>query len=155
MTKALTAISAALMLVSGVALAQDDEGPFAMQIEARQGIMNYQQLNVGTLGAMAKGDVPYDAAVAKQAADNLVAITGLDQSMLWPVGSDNAAHKDTAALPAIWAEGSDIGTKAGALKDATLAMQAAAGTDLAALQGAMEGLGAACTACHKSFRQSE
>jgi len=156
MKKPFIAAAAAAIALSGAAFAQeDDEGPFARQIEARQGIMNYFALNLGVLGAMAKGEADYDAAAARKAAENLVAASGLDMSMLWPAGSDNVAHKNTAALPALWAEGADVGAKAGALKDAALRMQEAAGTDLVALQGAMEGLGAACTGCHKPFRQAE
>ena len=41
---------------------------------------------------------------------------------------------------------------AAAFTAAAEAMSAAAGTDLASLQGAMEGLGGACGACHKAFR---
>ncbi len=137
--------------VVGIAAAQTD-APFATEIKARQGIMNYRAINIGTLAGMAKGDVPYDAAAAKVAADALVASANLDISMLWPVGSDNAANPATGALPAIWAEGSDIGAKAGAFSEATAAMAAAAGTDLASLQGAMDALGGACGGCHKAFK---
>jgi cytochrome c556 len=151
--KSLIGLAAALM-VSGAAMAQDD-GPHKMQVKARQGVMNYYQINLMTLGAMAKGDTPYDAAAAKVAADNIVAASNLDISMLWPQGSDNGAHPATRALPAVWAEGSDIGAKSDAMKKAAVALAAAAGTDVEALKTGIDGLGAACTACHKSFRQAD
>lgn len=150
--KFLSAVAAlAAVCVSTTALAED-EGPFAMQIEARQGIMVYRAINIGTLAGMAKGETPYDAAAAKVAADALLASAKLDTSMLWPAGSDNSANPESTAAAAMWAEGSDIGAKAGAFSAAAEAMAAAAGTDLAALQAAMGPLGGACGDCHKAFR---
>ena len=92
------------------------------------------------------------AGAAQKAADNIVATTALDQSMLWPQGSDNGANSNSRALPAIWADGSDIGDKGMAFGAAAQAMQAAAGTGLEGLQAAMGPLGEACVACHKGFR---
>jgi len=137
-------------LAGGVALA--DDAPFTQQIKARQGLMEINALNIGVLAGMAKGKTPYDAAAAQAAADALAGVYKLDLPMLWPAGSDNTANPATNALPAIWADGSDIGAKVDAWGKATEAMQAAAGKDLASLQGAMDGLGGACGACHKAFR---
>lgn len=139
-------------LALGFAAQAQDEGPFAMEIEARQGLMVYRAINIGTLAAMAKGEAEYDAAKAKVAADALLASANLDASMLWPAGSDNAANPKSTAAAAIWEEGSKIGDEAAAFKTAAEAMAAAAGTDLASLQGAMGGLGGACGSCHKAYR---
>ena len=57
--------------------------------------------------------------------------------------------------PAIWAEGSTILDKDKAYHDAALAMQTAAGVDLASLQGAMGALGGSCGGCHKEFKASQ
>jgi len=142
------ALSAAL--AAGAALAE--EAPFEGQIKARQGIMLYRAIQLGTLGAMAKGDVAYDAGAAQKAADNLLASITLDGSMLWPKGSDNSANPASTALASMWEEGSGIGEKAGAMVDAATAMQAAAGMDLESLQAAMGPVGAGCGGCHKDFR---
>jgi cytochrome c556 len=114
--------------------------------------MFYRALNIGVLGGMAKGEVPYDAAAAQAAADNLAAQHALDVSMLWPPGSDNSVNPASLALAAMWAEGSDIMAKDTAYGDAVTAMQAAAGKDLASLQAAIGPLGGACGDCHKAFR---
>ena len=147
----LAGASIAVLTLVGAAQAEE-EGPFAMEIEARQGLMVYRAINIGTLAAMAKGEVEYDAAKAKVAADALAASARLDQSMLWPAGSDNAANPDSTAAASIWADGSNIGELADGFTTAADAMAAAAGTDLASLQGAMEGLGGSCGACHKAHR---
>jgi cytochrome c556 len=149
-TLMIAAIAAAL--TGGVASAE--EGAFELQIDARQGNMAYRALQLGVLGAMAKGEAEYNAEAAQKAADNLLAAVTMDASMLWPQGSDSDALPDeTAALPAIWADGSDIGAKVQAMTDAATAMQAAAGTGLEPLQAAMDAVGGACGGCHKAFRK--
>jgi cytochrome c556 len=150
MKKIFAGTAIALLSMATIALAQD--APFAREIKARQGIMNYRAINIGTLAAMAKGEAEYDAAKATTAANALLASANLDASMLWPPGSDNAANPASTASAAIWADGSDIGAKAGAFQAAAEAMAAAAGTDLASLQGAMDALGGSCGGCHKAFR---
>jgi cytochrome c556 len=142
-------IGLAVLVVATGTFAQD-AGPFAMQIKARQGIMNYRAVNIGTLAGMAKGEVPYDAAAAKVAADALLTSAKIDMSMLWPEGSDNAAHAGTNALPAGWSDYKGVVAAEAALLTATEAMAAA--TDLAGLQGAMGPLGGACGGCHKTYR---
>lgn len=148
----LLTITAATTLITGAAVAQD--APFAREIKVRQGIMGYRTMNLAILGAMAKGEVEYNAEAAQKAADNLLAASTLDMSMLWPEGSDDFANTDTRALAKIWEAGSDVGDKAQALVDAATAMQSAAGVDLAGLQGAMKGVGDACTGCHEAYRAS-
>lgn len=142
----------AAALTGGAASA--DEGAFGLELSARQGNMAYRALQLGVLGAMAKGEAAYDAEAAQRAADNLLAAATMDASMLWPQGSDSDALPDESeALPAIWAEGSDIGAKVQAMTDAASAMQAAAGTGLEPLQAAMNAVGGACGGCHKAFRK--
>ena len=146
------AMAAGAVLAAGVALA---ESPFDGAVGARKAVMQLRGFNIGQLGGMAKGDMPYDATAAQAAADNLLMLASINMMAMWPAGSDNGAITGTNALPAIWADGSDIGAKAQALIDAATAMKAAAGTDLASLQGAMGALGGACGGCHKEYRASQ
>ncbi|MCV2865706.1 c-type cytochrome [Albidovulum sediminicola] len=153
MKKVIAGMMIAAALGTGAAFADDE--PFEMQIDARQGIMDYRALQMGVLGGMVKGEVEYDAAAAQKAADALLAASTLDASMLWPAGSDSDAVMETAALPAIWAEGSDIGAKGKAMAEAAAALQAAAGGGLDALKAAFGPVGAACGDCHKTYRKSD
>jgi len=121
-------------------------------IKARQGQFQMLGLNVAVLGGMAQGRVPYDAAQAQEAADNLFHLTRNTQLGMWPEGSDNAAAAGTRALPVIWSDNAGFLERYAALQGAAEAMQAAAGTDLAALQGALGALGGTCQACHQQFR---
>ena len=147
-----TAAAVAIALAGGTGIAGAQDGPFEMQIAARQGIMAYRALQLGTLGAMAKGEVDYDAAAAQKAADNLMASVTLDGSMLWPQGSDNEANPKSEALPGIWEDFADFTAKASALEARadTLASGLETPDDLNAGLGQ---LGEACTACHKAYRE--
>lgn len=121
-------------------------------IKARQGQFQMFALNLGVLGQMAQGRIPYDAARAQEAADNLYHLTRNSQLGLWPEGSDNMSAGGTRALPAIWDNNADFLARYAALQAGAEAMRAAAGTDLAALQAALPGVGGACQACHQQFR---
>lgn len=126
-------------------------------VDARQAQMSLYAFNIGLLGGMAKGDIEYDATAASAAASNLAALSKLDQSRLWPPGSDNAALGDdvTEALPAIWSADSKIGEDAMAMVEAAAAMQEAAGGGLDSLRGAMGPLGKSCGACHENYRKAQ
>lgn len=122
-------------------------------IKARQAQMTLYSHNLGTLGGMAKGDIEYDAAAAQAAADNLAALSTMSQAGFWLPGTDSDSMEGTRALPAIWSADSTAGQLGADMVAAAAAMQAAAGTDLASLQGAMEALGGACGACHEAYRK--
>ena len=126
-------------------------------VKARQAQMTLYAYNISLLGGMAKGAVEYDATAATAAAANLAAMSKLDQSRLWPRGSDNQALGDetTEALPAIWAADSKVGEKGMAMAAAATAMEQAAGGGLDALRGAIGPLGKSCGGCHESYRKAQ
>lgn len=103
---------------------------------------------------MAKKSIEYDANAASKAAANLLAAASLDQSNLWPVGTDNESMPGkTAAKPVMWSTYPAVLENSNALVEAATKMNAAAGIDLASLTGAMGAVGGACGACHKLYRQ--
>lgn len=125
----------------------------AKAIKIRKSHMQLNGHNIGILGAMAKGDVAYDAAAASAAAANLVALATMSQAGYWPQGSDAEANEgETTALAKMWDNFPDVSAKAGDLVTATQAMATAAGTDLASLQAAMGTVGGSCNECHKAYR---
>lgn len=145
---------AAGVAFAGLAAAQDLKDP-AEQLTARHGYMLMLAMNVSQLGAMAKGDAPYDATAAKVAAANLASLAAMDTSFLWPEGTDSNTLADSSALPEIFANPDQRAEKFAALKTAADAMAAAAGTDVESLKAAMGPLGGACGDCHKTFRKPE
>ncbi|WP_102223116.1 c-type cytochrome [Acidimangrovimonas sediminis] len=146
---ALAACATVITLAASAALAA---GPMDGAIKARQGLMDNLAFNLGVLGGMAKGAMPYDQSAAQAAAGNIVTLTTLNEGAYWPKGSDNGAVEGTHALPAIWDKPDAFMGHMKDLHDAAVKMQEAAGTDLSAVQGAMKGVGGACGGCHKQFR---
>jgi cytochrome c556 len=140
-------------MLAGVAVAQATPEELAAAVEARQTHMKGYGGALRVLGQMAQGEVAYDAAAATEAANQLAALATADQSAFWPEGSEAGAVPESEALPAIWANIPDVIAKADALAAAAVAMQAAAGTDLASLQAAMPAVGGSCGACHELYRQ--
>ncbi|MGI9202750.1 MAG: c-type cytochrome [Woeseiaceae bacterium] len=156
-TLLVTLATVALGASTFVTFAQE-EYPYQNQIEARQAVMNVYRFNLGMLGAMAKGEMPYDAGMASDAANNLKAAANMRNGAMWPAGSDMSAPglaNMTAAKPDIWSNMSDVGEKSQALKAAVEAMSAAAGNGLDALRSNMGALGDGCKGCHEPFRASD
>ena len=146
----LAGLAMASIMFAGVAVAQ---GPFDNVLKARQGDMRLRAFNLGILGAMAKGKIEYNAKAASAAAHNLKVLSTLNASAMWPQGSDAGALGDiTTASADLWANFPKVIEAAKAFSAAASAMDAAAGKDLASLQGAMDGVGKACGGCHKPFR---
>jgi cytochrome c556 len=136
----------------------EDEAPFQNEIEARHSFMHILRFNLGILGAMAKGEMPYDAAHASAAANNLLVASKMSNSAMWPAGSDMSAadlEGVTWAKPDIWASMPSFDEKGRALTDALEAMAAAAGDGLGALRSNMGAVGDGCKGCHESFRASQ
>lgn len=133
------------------ATAQD----FAGEVGARQGMFKIMGLNVGILGGMARGNIPYDAEAAQVAAANLVAVSGINPLNMFPAGSDNMALETTRARPEIWDNIPDVGAKWAAFGTAATALAAVAGDGQAALGPALGPLGGACQACHEAYRGPE
>lgn len=151
-----TRLGLACIVVAGIAGTAAADSHFNGALKARKATMQLYAHYLGQLGAMAKGAAPYDAEKALAAANSLLAVNGIDQSAMWPQGSDNSALGDqTRALPAIWTTYPAINDKGAAMSEALGVLASAAGTDLAGLQGAIGGVGAACGGCHKAFRQPD
>ena len=161
MNKHLKHLSFALMiscasLVTVSSVHADDDDPIAKAIKARQSGFQLYSFYAGQLFAMAKGEQEYNADLASAMANNLVAVTNLSNGIMWLPESDNVARKgDTRAKPEIWAEGSNVGEKSQALKDAALAVSIVAGDGLDALRGEIGTVGDACKGCHDDFRAED
>ena len=153
-----TGLLAALagIAIAGVAATATAQSAGDAAVKARKAHMSLQAFNLGPLGAMAKGERPYDADTAQMLADDLVALSGMLSGpafdLYFPAGTAQGEVEGTRALPAIWDNRDDFHAKADALTEAAMALSAAAGTDLASLQGAMGAVGGACGACHKDYR---
>lgn len=148
----LAALAGTATLTAGLALAQDALSP-EQASEVREGHMKAFGAALRTLGGMAQEEAPYDAAAAQAAADSILEhATSPDWAVMWPEGSAQGELEDSKALPAIWENPEDFEAKHQALIEAATAMQAGAGTDLAAVQASLGAIGQSCGGCHETYR---
>lgn len=145
------AIAGALIIQPLAGQAQD----FDNELQARQGQFRLMAVHVGVLGAMAKGEMEYDPALAELAAENIETITELHQDRLWPEGSDNASIEGTRALPSIWSDNADFIAKWDAAGEAAENLEEVAGDGLDPMRAALGPLGNSCSECHDAHRQSD
>ncbi len=123
-------------------------------VKARQSHMQLYAHNLGIIGGMARGKVEYDADAAQAAANNLAALSTLNQRSYWVPGTTTAELGDeTRALPAIFEAGSTAAAIGGQLAEAAAALAAVAGDGQAALGPALGPVGGACGACHEKYQQ--
>jgi cytochrome c556 len=153
--KKLIAFAATAALLAFGATAQEAEDPFADMVEMRHGLMLQMATDLGSIGAMAKGEAAYDAAVATKSAENIAAIASVLSMAQFPAGSEYEKAADSFALPAIWANEADFLQKIADLNAAAATLKAGAGTDLDTLKAGLGAVGGACAACHKAYRQPE
>jgi cytochrome c556 len=137
-------ILAGFAVAIGITAAMAQTNPIA----ERQAIMKKVggATRVGT--QMAKGEVPFDVAKAKEVFATYEA-AGNHFYTLFPENSKTGG--DTAALPKIWEDMADF--KAHSLKLAADAAKASASvTDLDSLKAAMTDVTKNCGACHQTYR---
>lgn len=121
-------------------------------VKARQGQMSVIGYNIGLLGAMAKGELAYDADLATGAAANLAAAASMSSAAMWPEGSDNGANAVTRAQPAIWSDWAGFEKQFDAMLTAASAAAESVGSGAEALGPALGAIGASCKGCHQDYR---
>ncbi len=151
-----TALLAAMgiAVLGTVSTAAFADGHLEKAVKARQGFMQVVSFNLGPLGAMAKGEMEYDAELAANNAKNLEVLSTMNTGAMWPAGSDNAAlgADETRALPAAWAADSKVMEKHEAWAKASAELAATAGNGLDALKAGVGAVGKSCGGCHDDYR---
>ncbi len=158
MNRAIALTCTAVVLASGLTVAFAADGPFTKEIKARQGLMQVAGFNLGVLAAMAKGKRDYDAKIAAGAARNVHMAAMMDDSLLWPKGSD-LTNKEltikTAAKTEAWTTYPEVVDKHKAWTEAAAKLADVAGNGLDALKPAVGAVGKSCKGCHDDFRQKK
>jgi len=147
----LSALALTTVLGSGTIVAADTE----QILEARQAFMQVFSFNLSLVGDMAKGKSEYDAEIAANAAQNLLALSKMNNDPMWPQGTskdDPGLAEKTRALPKIWASYPEFSEKHADLTEAMEQFVNVAGKDLASLRGGMKAVGEGCKGCHENFR---
>ena len=118
-------------------------------IKYRRGVMAVIGWNFGSMAAMAKGDMPYDAAKFARNAEIVAFMSKLPLEGFTP-GSETG---DTKAKPEIWLDMDDFKSKLEKMQNevATLA-EVAKGGDPGASKAQLGEAGKACKSCHDKYR---
>lgn len=152
-TRFLRSTAVAAAIASGcftVALA-DDAGDQA--IMARQGFMELVLWDFKPLGAMAKGDAPYDAATAERHAMNLDALSRYTAEALFVEGTAKTDKPGkTRAIAAIWEKHDDFAKRLDDWRAAVQALPAASTKGREELAKQVAAVGKTCGGCHDNFR---
>lgn len=147
-------ITGVIVVLASAAFAHSDEGEVPPAVEARQGLMKNFAFSLGTLGAMAKGEAPYDAELAQAAADRLVVLSTVPQTGYWAEGTSSEELEASRALPAIRENTEDFLGKFDDLHQTATSMADVAGEGQEAVAKTMRTLGGACGGCHEDYRMS-
>lgn len=137
-------IAAGIAVALGSAIVAQAQSPL---VEQRQNTMKQQAGANRVIVPMVRGEQPFNAAAAKQAANTLVA-TAKQIPGLFPAGSEGGN-----ALPSVWQNKADFDAKAKVLEDA--ATRLAAAGDEAAFKAAFPAVGQACGGCHQPYRKPQ
>lgn len=116
-------------------------------IEAREGMMKNIARSIGALGAIAKGEKPYDAEVVKT---SLSTISTNIKS--FPDQFPEGSQEGSEASPKIWENMADFKAKAASLGADADALLASMPADQAAVGAAVGKLGPHCGDCHQAYR---
>ena len=145
------AVLALAALTPLTALAEDDAKEAA--VEARQGYLLMLAATMDPPAAMAKGEMPYDEAVAAQAAANIEVLTKYTVGMHFLPGTAAGEVDDTDAKPEIWKDQAGFGAKFAGLQEAAMGAAAAVKGGQANVGPVVQKLGGACKACHDNYRK--
>ena len=148
MPELMVAAGLATLLASTPAAAQFAKPEDA--IRYRKAGMTMMNVHLGRVFAMASGRVPFDA---KAVADNAEVATLI--SKLPYAGFIEGSDKgDTKAEPKIWTEMDKFRAAAAKMQEEMTKLNAAAKTgNVDAIKAAAGATGAACKACHDSYRK--
>jgi cytochrome c556 len=145
-------------ILAGIALATLAAVPFAAHaqfakmedaVKYRQSVFSVMAAHTGRIGAVVKGERPYDKAAVEADAAVIEMMAKLPWSA-FPQGSD---LQNSKAKPEVWKDQDKF--KAGADKlqtEAAKLASAAKSGDLNAIKAAFGAVGQSCKACHDNFR---
>lgn len=117
-------------------------------VKERMDLMDTQKDAMKVLGGMAKGQVPFDAAKAAEAAHEIEE-TAAKIPDLFPEGTGGDPSE---AKPEVWTQWDEFTADADALNKAAAALKVALEGDSPEWQAKFKGVIDACKTCHKTFR---
>lgn len=135
-------------ILGSFAIAASGAGAADDPIKARQELMKSVGKSTKALAQMVKGEAPFDAAQAKEAAGVIAAVPA-KYVTLFPEGSGEG---ETEASPKIWKDMEGFKAEAGKLEAAATELGTAAGNGEEAFRAAFAEMTQRCKSCHEGFR---
>ena len=138
--------TASLLFAAGVHADRDIE----KAVDYRQGLMNVYAWNVTTMGDMAKGQIPFDAAAFAGHAKDLAAAAQLEVAAAFP---EDSINEDSDASDTIWLDWEKFLKKHEALREQSAKLaEVVAGGDEAAMKQQFGETAKTCKGCHDDFK---
>ncbi|MEQ9463223.1 MAG: cytochrome c [Haliea sp.] len=143
--------SAAALAISPLALSHLDENEFHQSY--RQSYFALLGANFGPIGAMVKGEMPWNQEQLQGFANDFAAVSTLNILRGFPEGSEKGT---TRAQPEIWSNMEDFASKFDTLKAEAATLQTTvAGGDRGAIAQQVGAVGQACKACHDEYKSKD
>jgi cytochrome c556 len=118
-------------------------------IHARQAAFTLIGANFHPMGAMAKGQMPFDKAEFARRAANLEALS----KMPWEFFIPGSANGDTKAKSEVWSDAAGFKEKAQAFEKQMAALaEVSRGGDEAAMRAQFGKAAKSCKSCHQDFK---
>lgn len=119
----------------------------------RQSYWALVAMNFGPIGAMLKGDMPWDDAKVAAFADNVAGMATVDVGRAFGPGTEKGK---TRAKPEIWEDTDDFLAKYGDFKTAAAGLATAAKSgDKGTIGAAFKKTGGTCKACHDEYKSKD
>jgi cytochrome c556 len=143
---------AAAMAATAQPAPPSPEEQAANAIDLRQSALKLLGYNMGPMGGMLRGNVPFDAAVVQTNAGHIAALGEMIPDLF--AADTSSFDLETEALDRIWGNKDAFDEKAMDLVTAAnAAAEAAASGNESQTKAAMGRVGQACGACHDDYRE--
>lgn len=152
MKKVISLIALLSILASAQVVAVESEKQAKATVQFRQAILQLVRSNMGPMGAMAKGNIPYDAEVMLKNSERIEQLGLMMEDYFAP--DTRAFDVETDAKDNIWENQADFNQKAQDMITAAIQVQEVASAGLADdYRKSIGALGATCKACHDDYKK--
>jgi cytochrome c556 len=128
----------------------DADTPEGQAFMYRDSVMTILANKMGTIGGMAREEIPLDEAVFTKAVNDLTSVAGMVTEGFMPEGIPSGSR----SLPEIWTNWGDFEQKAQDLQTAAQGLaDAVSSGGFAAAQGLVQGTAGTCGGCHRMYRE--
>ena len=150
LTKSAIVAAVGLGVITSASFAASHSSVTNKAVAARHAQMQMIAYHTGILGAVAKGEMEFNADMVNAAATNLRDLAKLNGATMWLPGTEQGAVEGSRAKAEIWTNFPDVIAKITDLANAADAVIGAA--DAAAVGAGMGAIGGSCKACHEAYR---